>query len=213
GVNLRLRLEPTLNVTDNVRVHAQIDVLDNTFLGSTPDSLAGLPGYNRPTPGSMDVSPTSVSGTAPTDFQSTSQDPPEVGRNGYGSSIRAKRAWGEIDLEFSSLRFDRMPWHWGRGIYYNDGSCPDCDVGTTVDRVMALTQLYGHQMALAWDLGPQGYTSQQTSLGRDSPEGYPYDLAQNDDVMQLMGSIARRDNPVQLRERIERGEPVLNYGL
>jgi hypothetical protein len=30
-------------VTDNVRVHAQIDILDNTFLGSTPDSLAGLP--------------------------------------------------------------------------------------------------------------------------------------------------------------------------
>ena len=28
-----------------------------------------------------------------------------------------------------------------------------------------------------------------------------------------MASIARRDNPVQLRERIDRGEPVLNYGL
>src|SRR5258708_17571173 len=28
-----------------------------------------------------------------------------------------------------------------------------------------------------------------------------------------MASIARRDNPVQLRERIDRGDPVLNYGL
>ena len=40
--NLRLRLEPTLNVTDQVRVHAQIDVLDNTIMGSTPDSLVGI---------------------------------------------------------------------------------------------------------------------------------------------------------------------------
>ncbi|MES1210209.1 MAG: hypothetical protein ABUS79_30090, partial [Pseudomonadota bacterium] len=48
GANLRLRLQPTLNVTDQVRVHAQIDVLDNTIMGSTPDSLAGIQGYNVP---------------------------------------------------------------------------------------------------------------------------------------------------------------------
>jgi uncharacterized protein (TIGR04551 family) len=216
GANLRLRLEPTLNVTDQVRIHAQIDVLDNTILGSTPDSLAGIPGYNRGAAQMMNtdaVSATALSGAAPTGFQYTTQDPPEVGQNGFTSSIRAKRAWGEIDSEFGSLRFGRMPWHWGRGIAYNDGGCPDCDVGTSVDRVMALTQLYGHQMALAWDLGPQGYTTQQLSLGHDSPEGYPYDLSQNDDVFQMMASITRIDNPVQLRERIDRGDLVLNYGL
>jgi uncharacterized protein (TIGR04551 family) len=216
GANLRLRVEPTLNVTDMVRVHAQLDVLDNTILGSTPDSLAGIPGYNRPasqivTGGAP--SPTSLNGAAPTGFQYTTQDPPQIGQNGFASSIVAKRAWAEIDSEFGSVRFGRMPWHWGRGIAYNDGGCPDCDVGTTVDRVMALTQLYGHQIAVAWDLGPQGYTTQQLSLGQQSPSGYPYDLSQNDDVLQLMASIARRDNPVQLRERIDRGEPVLNYGL
>ncbi|HEY2729534.1 MAG TPA: TIGR04551 family protein [Polyangia bacterium] len=215
GANLRLRLEPTLNVTDMVRVHAQFDVLDNTLLGSTPDSLAGIPGYNRPAATMVNgmVSPTSLNGVAPTAFQYTTQDPPQIGQNGFASSIVAKRAWAEIDSEFGSVRFGRMPWHWGRGIAYNDGGCPDCDVGTTVDRVMALTQLYGHQIAVAWDLGPQGYTSQQLNLGQMSPYGYPYDLSQNDDVLQLMASIARRDNPVQLRERIDRGEPVLNYGL
>src|SRR6185369_14588238 len=36
---------------------------------------------------------------------------------------------------------------------------------------------------------------------------------QNDDVFQAMASVMRRDNPVQLRERVDRGEPVLNYGL
>jgi uncharacterized protein (TIGR04551 family) len=216
GANLRLRLEPTLNITDMVRVHAQFDVLDNTILGSTPDSLAGIPGYNRPSPdptsGTM-VSPGALNGTAPTGFQYTTQDPPQVGQNGFSSSLVAKRAWAEIDSEFGSVRFGRMPWNWGRGIAYNDGGCPDCDVGTTVDRVMALTQLYGHQIAVAWDLGPQGYTTQQLSLGQTSPSGYPYDLSQDDDVLEFMASIVKRDNPVALRERIDRGEPVLNYGL
>src|SRR5882724_8589934 len=153
GANLRLRLEPTLNVTDMVRVHAQFDVLDNTLLGSTPDSLTGIPGYNRPAASTVNgmVSPTSLNGAAPTGFQYTTQDPPQIGQNGFASSIVAKRAWAEIDSEFGSVRFGRMPWHWGRGIAYNDGGCPECDVGTTVDRVMALTQLYGHQLAVAWD--------------------------------------------------------------
>ncbi|HVY39997.1 MAG TPA: TIGR04551 family protein [Polyangia bacterium] len=216
GANLRLRLQPTLNVTDQVRVHAQIDVLDNTILGSTPDSLAGIQGFNVPPAVSTNgqpISPTSLPGVAPTGFQSTTQDPPEIGQNGYTSSIRAKRAWAEIDTEFGSIRFGRMPWHWGRGMFYNDGNCADCDVGTTVDRVMGLTTIYGHQLAVAWDLGAQGMTTQQLSLGRLDPSGYPYDLSQNDDVLQLMGSITRIDNPITLRERIDRGDVVTNYGL
>ena len=44
-----------------------------------------------------------------------------MGQNGFTSSIRAKRAWAEIDTEFGSIYFGRMPWNWGRGIFYNDG--------------------------------------------------------------------------------------------
>jgi uncharacterized protein (TIGR04551 family) len=216
GANLRFRLEPTLNVSDQVRIHAQIDVFDNTILGSTPDSLAGIQGFNTPPAGasnSQPISPTVVPGVAPSGFVSQTQDPPEIGQNGFTSSIRAKRAWAEIDTEFGSLYFGRMPWHWGRGIFYNDGNCADCDVGTTVDRVMAMTTLYGHQLKLAWDLGAQGTTTQQLSLGRLDPSGYPYDLSQDDDVLQLMGSIAKIDSPVDLREKIDRGDVVVNYGL
>ena len=136
GANTRFRLEPTLNVTDQVRVHSQIDVIDNTIMGSTPDSLAGIQGYNRPP---STGSPVDTPGNAPVDFTYTTQDAPEVGQNGFVSSIRAKRAWAEVDTEFGSLRFGRMPWHWGRGIFYNQGNCPDCDVGTTVDRVMGVS--------------------------------------------------------------------------
>jgi uncharacterized protein (TIGR04551 family) len=78
---------------------------------------------------------------------------------------------------------------------------------------MALTQLYGHQLMAAWDLGPQGYTTQQLGLGFTSTDGYPYDLSQDDDVLQLMAAITKIDNPVQLRERIDRGDMVLNYGF
>ncbi len=215
GANLRFRLEPTINITDQVRVHAQIDMLDNTILGSTPDSLAGIEGYNRPPAtgsATYPATPTSLPGSAPVGFLSTTQDPPTVGQNGFLSSVRAKRAWAEVDGEFGSLRFGRMPWHWGRGIFYNDGNCPDCDVGTTVDRVMALTTVYGHQFAAAWDLGAQGPTTQQLTLGRNDPSGYPYDLGQNDDVLELMGSITRIDSATELRERIDRGDMVVNYG-
>jgi uncharacterized protein (TIGR04551 family) len=215
GANLRFRLEPTLNVSDQVRIHAQIDVFDNTIMGSTPDSLAGIQGFNTPPAMAMGqpLSPTTIPGVAPSGFLSQTQDPPEVGQNGYTSSIRAKRAWAEIDTEFGSLYFGRMPWHWGRGIFYNDGNCADCDVGTTVDRVMAMTTLYGHQLKFAWDLGAQGVTTQQLSLGRLDPSGYPYDLSQDDDVLQLMASIAKLDSPVELREKVDRGDVVVNYGL
>ena len=46
GANIRLRLEPTINVTDQVRVLGQVDMLDNTILGSTPDSRHRRPGPN-----------------------------------------------------------------------------------------------------------------------------------------------------------------------
>jgi len=200
--NIRFRLEPTLNVTDQVRIHSQFDVLDNTILGSTPDSLAGL-----------DRSASSVIPQAPIPFLYNSQGAPEVGQNGYMSSIRAKRAWAEVDTEFGSLRFGRMPWHFGRGITYNDGSCMDCDGGTTVDRIALLTEMYGHQFTLALDYGSQGLTSNQLALGRIGADGVPLDLAQDDDVYEFMFSVTHIDNATQIRERVDRGDVVLNYGL
>ena len=197
GANLRLRLEPTFNVTDTVRVMAQVDAFDNTFMGSTPDSLVF-----------GDRSATDAA-AAPSLY--TTQDPPEIGQNGYSSSVRAKRAWAEVDSEFGSVRFGRMPWHFGRGIAFNAGACPDCDGGTTVDRIMALTQVYGHQLALSWDFGAQGLTSSQVKFGRMNPQGYPIDLSQKDDVFQLMAAVTKVDDPVTMRQHLDAGEVVFNY--
>jgi uncharacterized protein (TIGR04551 family) len=201
GGNLRLRLEPTINVTDQVRVHSQVDVLDNTMMGSTPDSLvtANRPGdrTNKAALGAL----------------ATTQDPPEFGRNGYLSSLRAKRAWGEVDTEFGSLSFGRMPWNFGRGMTFNSGACQDCDGGTTVDRVMATTQVYGHQIALAWDWGASGPYMGLTDIGRRDLEGAPLDLSQEDDVFELMASITRYEDDRRFRERIDYGDVAVNYGL
>ena len=38
---MRFRIEPTFNVSEDIRLKAQIDVLDNVVLGSTPDGPYG----------------------------------------------------------------------------------------------------------------------------------------------------------------------------
>lgn len=204
NANMRLRIEPTLNISDQVRVRSQFDVFDNLILGSTPDSLVNPYQANpNPTNPSQPVGQTSTA--APTDILSTTQ-------NSYASSILAKQAWGEIDTELGSIRFGRMPWHFGRGMYFNRGDCADCDGGTVVDRLMVLTTLYGHQLSLAWDFGAQGYDIGYTNLGQTNTGGFPLDLTQKDDVTQLMASLTRIDDAKTWRERIAAGDVVVNYG-
>jgi uncharacterized protein (TIGR04551 family) len=200
GANMRLRLDPTINVTDQVRVIAQVDVLDNTLMGSTPDTLV-----NARRPGER-------TGRAPIGSLYTNQDPPEVGINSLVSGIRVKRGWGEVDSEFGSLRFGRMAWHFGRGIAFNNGACMDCDGGTTVDRVLGVTQVYGHQVALSWDFGAQGHHVGLIDLGARDPNGPPLDLSQRDDVLQLMLGITRLDDDRRFQERALQGELMFNYG-
>jgi uncharacterized protein (TIGR04551 family) len=201
--NMRLRIEPTINISDQVRVRSQFDVFDNLILGSTPDSLVNpyVPNLNQNTP--TPVGQTSAA--APTDVLSTTQ-------NSYVGSILAKRAWGEIDTELGSLRFGRMPWHFGRGMYFNRGDCADCEGGTTVDRLMVLTTVYGHQLAFAWDFGAQGYDIGYTDLGQKNAGGFPLDLTQKDDVTQYMAAITKIDDDKTWRERIAAGDVVVNYG-
>jgi len=71
GANMRLRLEPTINVAETVRVHSQVDIFDNLVLGSTPDSLSA---GGRPA-------------SVPLDFLSESQAPPVAGQNSSTSAI------------------------------------------------------------------------------------------------------------------------------
>jgi uncharacterized protein (TIGR04551 family) len=182
-------------------VVAQVDVFDNMILGSTPDSLVSA------------ARPDLRTNQAQTGILSNSTATPESGQNTYTSAVRPKRAWGEVDSQLGSLRFGRMPWHFGRGMYFNKGDCPTCDGGTTVDRIMAITQLYGHQLAVSWDFGPSGYAWGMTDVGRADSNGAPLDLSQNDEVVQFTGALTMKDDDRRFRERAQSGELVINYGV
>ncbi|MHB1845690.1 MAG: hypothetical protein ACYCWW_12760, partial [Deltaproteobacteria bacterium] len=131
----RFRIEPTLNVSEDIRLRAQIDVFDNLVLGSTP--LGG--GYFDLGAGA----PSTLYGQSASGF-SPGQVPPTSAGNLFQNSVVAKRAWAEVNVPIGELRFGRMGSNWGLGMYQNDGNCLDCDYGNTVDRVMFIGKLANH---------------------------------------------------------------------
>jgi uncharacterized protein (TIGR04551 family) len=207
GANMRLRVEPTINIGEEVRIHTQIDIFDNLVLGSTPDSLSSG----------------GVISETPVAFLSESQAPPVVGENSNTPAIVVKRAWGEVDTALGQLAFGRMPWHWGLGMVANDGNCWDCNFGDNQDRVMFTTKpIAGHIFGAAYDFSASGPHSmnvlEEDAVGVDYDgrryqfDGQAIDLEQLDDVDQLMFFAGRMDRPDQIEDKLARGEVVLNYG-
>ena len=200
SADMRLRLEPTINVTDQVRVKAQLDIFDNMVLGSTPDSYF-LNNVGGPRGATTDV---------PTAAFSRGQQAPEAGQNSVFSSIRAKRAWAEVRTPFAELRFGRMPSHWGMGMLVNNGDCLDCDYGASADRVMVATKLWGHFFTFLWDWVATGPTTQ--ILGAQQNQGVFYNADTLDDVSQWILALGKQDKPEELKEKIDKGKVVVNYG-
>jgi uncharacterized protein (TIGR04551 family) len=200
SADMRLRLEPTINVTDQVRVKAQLDIFDNLVMGTTPDSYFL---NNSPTPrgATTDVVIPAFSRT---------QQSPEGGQNAVFSSIRAKRAWAEVRTPFAELRFGRMPSHWGMGMLVNNGECLDCDYGVNADRVMVATKLWGHFFTFLWDWVATGPTTQ--ILGPQQNQGVFYNADTLDDVSQWVLALGKMDKPEELKEKLDKGKAVMNYG-
>lgn len=196
SADMRLRLEPTVNVTEQVRVKAQIDVFDNLVMGTTPESYYLNQG--------------AFSREVPLVYGSRSQLSPESGWNAVYSSIRAKRAWAEVRTPFGELRFGRMPSHWGMGMLVNNGDCLDCDYGTNADRVMFATKLWGHFFAFLWDWVSTGPTTQ--ILGPQQGQGVFYNAEPLDDTSQWILALGKMDKPEELKEKIDAGKVVVNYG-
>lgn len=196
SADMRLRLEPVINVSDQVRVRAQIDVFDNMVLGSTPE------GYY--------INGLGPTGDARLSFLSRSQVPSTSGVNAFADSIRVKRAWAEVRTPVGELRFGRMPNHWGTGMVINSGDCLDCDYGANVDRVMFATKAFNHFLVLMWDWVATGPT---TALFNPAQQlGVQYNADGLDDVSQWAIALGRQDKPDELKERVDRGEVVFNYG-
>jgi uncharacterized protein (TIGR04551 family) len=200
SADMRLRLEPTINVTEQVRVKAQIDIFDNLVLGSTPENYY-LNNQNGQVVGTGNVPVTAFSNT---------QNAPEPGISSPFSSIRAKRAWAEVRTPFGELRFGRMPSHWGLGMLVNNGDCLDCDFGTNADRVMFATRLWGHFIAFLWDWVATGPTTQ--IIGPQTGQGVFYNADTIDDVSQWILALGKNESPEQVREKLDLGKAVFNYG-
>jgi uncharacterized protein (TIGR04551 family) len=206
--NLRLRLEPRINLSETMSVHMQIDVLDNLVLGSTPDGtfLDGSP------------PPTNI----PVSAFAGKQVPPEAGVNAPYTSVRAKRAWAEVMTSLGLLKFGRQPSHWGLGMLANSGDADpfqgtydiDNDFGDTVDRLMFATMIPGTGLraAIATDWTATRPSSAQTDIWRNRYDGQPWNLDHNVDVNQWVFVVARLDSPEEFRTRTDRGELAFNYG-
>jgi uncharacterized protein (TIGR04551 family) len=197
--NLRLRLEPTLNVSEHVRVRAQLDVLDNRVLGSSTSALYDDPGSPYPVPfyGSSRV---------------VLEGDPRVDR----PAISPKRVWAEVQTPVGLLGFGRMPSDWGLGILTNAGNGIDDDFGDSIDRI---------QFALPPVTTPLGRLSFVPMIDFDSEGvlyedprfagtgvGQPFDAENADDGRTYAVKIARLDTEDEVRRKLERNESSVNYG-
>ncbi|RME25180.1 MAG: TIGR04551 family protein [Deltaproteobacteria bacterium] len=209
--NMRFRLEPTINISEDVRIMAQIDILDNLILGSTPNGYPQNQYY-------------------PLVVFSDGQIPPTAGFNSLRDSITVKRVWGEVMTPLGLLRFGRMPSHWGLGLLANDGGpshydngplvtqpdylgltgqCFDCDFGSTADRILFATKIFGHYVVPIIDFTSEGPYFSFTN----EYNGQNFDLDQLDDVNSYILAVFKRDKPEDIRAKLARGDWVLNYGL
>jgi uncharacterized protein (TIGR04551 family) len=204
--NMRVRLEPTINLSETVHLHLQVDVLDNVVLGSTASGVF------------PDADPNMPAGSL-----SGGQTSPESGRNSPWTSIRAKRAWAEVKTPLGSLQFGRMPSHWGLGIASNSGGydwihdtvCVDCDYGDSVDRFMFGTTIPGTslQAAVGLDWNASGPGTGQLAEYRFRNDGQPMDLDDKDDVTQYVVILSHMSEPEEWRRVVREGKTAFDYGL
>jgi uncharacterized protein (TIGR04551 family) len=219
GANLRLRINPELHISDNLRIITQLDLLDNAVLGSTPDSYAMQPATGPSTTSATGGTkyPTGyqsagVNPHAPIAFFSTTQGAPTSGVNSWTNSIAVKRAWAEYMTPLGQLRFGRMPNQWGLGMVANAGDGIDSDYQSTVDRIMFVTGLKSIDLYFggAWDFPSSGPTNANPY---DVYGGQPYNTCNLCNVNEWVAFIAHRTNPEIQRLKLAKGELVLNGGI
>lgn len=196
--NMRLRLEPTMNVSEHVRVRAQIDVLDNKVLGSSTSSL-------------FDDGSTYPSTLYGSSRVADASGDPRTDR----ALVLPKRVWGEVQTPVGLLSFGRMPSEWGLGIMSNAGAGIDDDLGDTVDRVQfALPPVSTPIGRLVFvpilDFDHEGALYRQPYAAAGT--GQPFDAESGDDGRTYGVKVARLDTPDEIRRKLERSESSVNYG-
>ena len=72
------------------------------------------------------------------------------------TEVVVKRAWGEALTPAGTLAVGRMGANFGLGIAANGGDCEDCDLGDAADRAAFVMPVWGHLIALAYDIASRG---------------------------------------------------------
>lgn len=190
---MRLRLDPTINVSETVRIKSTIHVFDNMAWGSTPSYL------NNPS------------------FMSMSQN----SLNSWSSTINVRRAWAEASFAIGDLRFGRMPFHWGLGILHNSGDEINSTYGDQVDGIFFTTRIGdlfitpGYSIAYS---GPMGRGAgifstdgQKNTNFLPTEPGARYPLT-GDLTHVLSLSLLKRDSEFITNKKTEEGRAIFNYG-
>lgn len=206
SANMRLRLLPTINVSERVRVRAQADLFDNYVLGSRPLDQFGMTGC------SVGASCNYVGHSSATYSGAVQADRPV---------LNLKLAWAEVETPLGLLSFGRMPSVWGLGIVAPAQDGLDDDFGNVVDRIqfasMPVGTVFGHLTFVPYlDFFANGPLQgdprwTKTSLvGTGSGQAFNLDSSGNGRVIGL--KLLKLDTADELRRKLERGEWSLNYG-
>lgn len=191
---MRLRLDPTINVAETVRIKGTIDVFDNMILGSTPSYLTHGPAF-------MSTSQSSV--------------------NSFANAINVKRVWAEASFAIGDLRFGRMPYHWGLGILHNSGDDISSNYGDQVDGIFFSTRIGDHYLTPGYSIAYAGPSGRAPGIFSNqfhaanyllSEPGLRYPLETGDLTHVLSLSLLKRDSDFIVSKKTEEGRAVFNYG-
>jgi uncharacterized protein (TIGR04551 family) len=205
--NMRLRLDPTIHVSESMRVRSTLDIFDNMVLGSTPSYMSA---------GSFNPS-------VPVSMMSMSQNSPAPGVNSLQSAIMVKRAWGEASFPIGELRFGRMPFHWGLGLLYHSGDSIDSNYGDQVDGILFSTRMLDHYFSPGYFIAYSGPSGRGGGFMQSAPNftnvhavselGQRYPLETGDITHVLSLSFLKRQSDFITNQKLQEGNAVFNYGL
>lgn len=207
SANMRLRLIPTINVSEMVRVKSSMDIFDNVVLGSTPTYLS----QGGPSP------------SWPHSLMARSQNAPQYNINSAQSAIKVKRLFGEVSFPLGELRFGRMPSHFGLGILYNSGDGISNDYGDQVDGISLTTRVFDHFISPSYQIAyagpvargggffPQSGDFQSIFQAAEAGQRYPLESG---DITHVFGlSFFKRESDFIVQKKFEEGRVVYDYGI
>ena len=118
-----------------------------------------------------------------------------------------KRAWGEALTPVGTLAVGRMGAHFGLGIAANGGDCEDCDHGDSADRAAFVSPLFGHLLAIAYDITSSGPFTTSKDGGRSIA------LEPSDAVAGPTLAILKIHSPAALARRAAAGLTNVEYAV